>query len=89
MSDVLPVSASLAVLDDGSVWAWGSNIDGQLGTGVGQDTDHESIRQMSMSGQLPGVNTSEGSSDRQEDATIHAARVCSARKWSGMPDFFR
>lgn len=91
---ILCVSASLAVLDDGSVWAWGSNMDGQLGTGVelgagGQGIGSKTDGRMSMTGPLPGMNTSEGSDARQETATLHAIRVCAAKRWSGKPDPFR
>ena len=90
----LCVSASLAVLDDGSVWAWGSNTDGQLGTGVelgarGQGTGSESNRRTGMAGQLPGIKTPEGNGAGQEQAALHAAHVCAARKRSGAPDLFR
>ena len=93
-TNVFCVSASVALLDDGSVWAWGSNTDGQLGTGVelgagGQGTDTGCNKRLGMSGQLPGMNTSEGSGARQEKDILHAVRVCAAKRWSGTPDPFR
>jgi alpha-tubulin suppressor-like RCC1 family protein len=35
VADVSVASHALAVLDDGTLWAWGSNLNGQIGDGTG------------------------------------------------------
>ena len=67
------VAASLALLEDGSVWAWGSNLDGQLGT----------------SGQEHDSRASSGISAGQPHKRKHAAQSSPARQSSGRADPFR
>ena len=67
------VAASLALLEDGSVWAWGSNLDGQLGT----------------SGQSHDTRASSSMSEGQPHAKRHAVQSSPVRQSSGRPDPFR
>jgi len=64
---------SLALLEDGSVWAWGSNMDGQLGT----------------CGQAPSSNALASELSEQPEEGTRAVQSCAARLSSGRPDPFR
>ena len=70
---VFLMADSLALLEDGSVWAWGSNMDGQLGT----------------CGQAPSSNASASELSEQPEGGTHAVQSCAARLSSGRPDPFR
>ena len=67
------MAASVALLGDGNVWAWGSNAEGQLGTG----------------GETPDNSTPGSSAGSQRQACLQPVRSCTAKQRSGKPDPFR
>lgn len=76
------MAASLALLDDGSVWAWGSNADGQLGTGR-QDPGSSTAERASLDRQrADGSSPSAGN-------VVPAVHCCAAPQGSTRPDPFR